>query len=127
MNKKKILFFILLIILLCFSLYAQESTLSEPETALQSNFKTFIGTIITVIGSIYIKILAIASLVMIGIRLILSNNRQKFLKEMYGWIIACILVTLTPSIVNKVFKIADSIKNLQTFSLIDTPSFTNKK
>lgn len=127
MNKKKILFFILLIILLCFSLYAQESTLSDPETALQSNFKTFIGTIITVIGSIYIKILAMASLIMIGIRLILSNNRQQFLKKIYGWIIACILVTLTPSIVNKVFEIADSIKNLQTFSLIDTPSFSNKK
>lgn len=132
MKKKKIILFILMSLTLTCPLISisptEDSTVSaQPEAELRANFKTFIGTIVTIIGSIYIRILALAGLIHSAIKLIITKNKDEFGKKFVAWMIACILVNLTPAVVNRVFEIKDSIKSLQTFSLFDTPSFGNSK
>ena len=132
MKKKKIILFILMSITLTCPLISisptEDSAVSaQPEAKLRANFKTFIGTIVTIIGSIYIRILALAGLIHSAIKLIITKNKDEFGKKFVAWMIACILVNLTPAVVNRVFEIKDSIKSLQTFSLFDTPSFDNSK
>lgn len=132
MKKKKIILFILMSITLTCPLISisptEDSAVSaQPEAKLRANFKTFIGTIVTIIGSIYIRILALAGLIHSAIKLIITKNKDEFGKKFVAWMIACILVNLTPAVVNRVFEIKDSIKSLQTFSLFDTPSFGNSK
>ena len=132
MKKKKIILFILMSITLTCPLISisptEDSAVSaQPEAELRANFKTFIGTIVTIIGSLYIRILALAGLIHSAIKLIITKNKDEFGKKVVAWMIACILVNITPAVVNRVFEIKDSIKNLQTFSLFDTPSFGNSK
>lgn len=127
MKNKKILLFLMIVLFVSFPLICQEVTPSGPESEVTSSLKTILSSITTIIGSIYVRILALAGLVMIGIKLIVTQNKQEFLKKVYGWIIACILVNLTPTIINKVFEISDSLKSLQTYSLFDTPSFGSSK
>lgn len=125
-NKKTALLF-LIILFITFPLICQEVTPSGPENEITSSLKTILSSITTIIGSIYIRILALAGLIYNAIKLIVSQNKQEFLKKVYGWIIACFLVNLTPTIINKVFEISDSLKSLQTYSLFDTPSFGSSK
>lgn len=122
MNKKRILFFVLLIIFTGF-LFA-ESGVDDS-----NGLKTVLSTIVNVIGSVYVKILALASLTLICLKLICSQDKKTFLKHCYGWIIACLLVNFTPSIISNVFDITTSVKQMQTFSLFNLPSFseTSKK
>lgn len=100
---------------------------TNPESQVDNSLKKILGTIVTITGSIYIKALATVSLIYISVKLILTQDKRAFLKSVYGWILACFLVTLTPAIINKAMSVKDSIKELQTFSLIDTPSFSEAK
>lgn len=134
MKKRKLIaIFFLLFSMNISCLYAasknEETKLkaAQPETEVENSLKKILGTIVTVTGSIYIKILALSSLIYIATKLIITQDKREFLKKVYGWILACFLVSLTPSIVNKVMQIKDNMKQLQTFSLIDTPSFSEAK
>lgn len=100
---------------------------STQEIATEKSFRKILGTILTLIGSPYVRILALASLIYISIKLILTKNKDEFLKRIYGWIIAAILVTLAPSVISKIFQIKDSVQSLQTFSLFNTPSYSETK
>lgn len=98
----------------------------EPtkETYVQGNLKTILGTILDVLSSSYIRILATVSLISISVKLIIHKDNREFCKKLYGWMIACILVTLAPAIINKVFSIREKAEMIQTFSLFNTPSYT---
>ena len=133
MKKKKILFLIFLVFVIFTPSFSQTTELSDTlskskqEKSVESDLKTVLGTIVNICGSIYIKILATASLTYIGINFIISQDKRAFLKSVYGWILACIIIVSIPGIVSGIMNISDSIQSLQTYSLVKTPGYSNIK
>lgn len=133
MRRKKILFLLFLSFIIYAPSFSQSTDVNDTlnktkqERSVERDLRTVLGTIVNVCGSAYVKVLATVSLLYIAIKLILSQDKRAFLKSIYGWIIACLLITSVPGIVNGVMKISDSIQSLQTYSLIDIPGFSNSK
>lgn len=134
MKKRKIVLIIFLVFNVNTFIFSQTDILeaqsetevsSDPETQVDNSLKKILGTIVTITGSVYVKALATVSLIYIALKLIISGDKREFFKKVYGWILACFLVVLVPAILEKALSISDSISSLQTFSLFNTPSYSD--
>lgn len=126
MKKIKKIICSISLLMIKISLFAQESLLStitetKKEDVVVTSLEKILGTILTIISSVYVKILAIVCCTMIGIRLILTKNTNDAMKKFIAFMIGCFLVVFTPDIIKNIFDISKNMTHFKIISVIQIP------
>ncbi len=88
-NKKLLWSFLICFLMLAASAYCGETTGANTAT---NNVNSIFYTVYTIFSGWYTKVIALAGIVFIGIKMITSKGEERLIKALLPWLLAAILI-----------------------------------